>query len=200
MKQPQVKRLTKDTVTKEDFDYYKKVAEESNIQMLYFSAVDLGLDSPIITITTRENEEEELEHVHLVKPRINKNTGPQLVYFERDTKNPDKIRKTVRAKSVVVETDNMGFLEFSADKEAWKDMNDFMSDEGMLECVYVQRLIDAINGIDITHSSRRYNNQVVNPEKMGRNDRIMMQSSSGESIFIKNKHREKYENKGYKVI
>ena len=70
----------------------------------------------------------------------------------------------------------------------------------MLECVLVQRLIDAINGIDITHQSRQYSETIVKNKETGRNEKVMLQGPEGEMEFVKSKKVDSYLQKGWNII
>lgn len=134
----------------------------------------------------------------LANPIIKDSKNPTL-YWEKDTYKPNKVRKVVRFSYILVGTDNLGDVEFKSDKETWKDVDQLMSDEGLLECVMVQRLVDAIDGIDITHPTRRYNPQVQS-EKYGRNQKVMLQSPEGDTMFVKKKQARPYLEMGYTIL
>jgi len=133
----------------------------------------------------------------LVNPTI-KDVRNQIVYWELDTNKP-KYRKTLRYSYVVVSTDNLGDVEFKSDYESWKDVNQLMEDGGLVETVLVQRLIDAIDGIDVTNPIRRYENKVFS-EKVDRNKRVMVQSPKGETLFMKYKKAIPLFTQGYRLI
>jgi hypothetical protein len=75
-----------------------------------------------------------------------------------------------------------------------------MEDAGLLEAVLVQRAIDAIDGIDITDKSRAYTETVQSKKEPSRNERVMLQSSAGETVFIKYKKAEEYIKMGYRLL
>ena len=114
-----------------------------------FTAADVDMDKRIITIRLGSIEDE----LTLVNPVIEKTSDQPLVYFEKDT-TKNKVRKTIRFPYVIVETDNLGKVEFKAETNEWKTSDEFFGDKGLLEAVLVQRLIDAINGIDINNISK----------------------------------------------
>ena len=121
-------------------------------------------------------------------------------YFEKDSFKKNKIRKTVRHKSFKVDTDNLGLVEFSSDKETWKNQDEFMNDLGLFECITAQRLIDSIDGIDINSPIRRYSQERKVEKKPGRNERVMLQSPEGEMEFVKYKKAQPLLDKGYKLV
>ena len=69
-----------------------------------------------------------------------------------------------------------------------------------MECVLIQRAIDAINGIDVTHPSRQYSETVTKDKTPGRNERVMLQGPAGEMEFVKTKKVESYLQKGWNLI
>ena len=50
-----------------------------------------------------------------------------------------------------------------------------MNDLGLFECITAQRLIDSIDGIDVTSSIRRYSAEIKKEKKPCRNERVMLQ-------------------------
>lgn len=190
-----VKKIESSEITMDDINEYKN--RTSKLKGVAFTASDVDMDKRIITIRMNTVDDE----LVLVNPRIVNNSPTSVVYFEKDT-NKNKSRKTVRFRYVVVETDNLGLVEFKAtnEKDTWENANDFMMDAGLLETVLVQRLIDAINGIDITHPTVAYNQQRKVTSSMGRNQKVMMKSDSGDMIFVKYKKSEEYIKKGYQIV
>jgi hypothetical protein len=136
----------------------------------------------------------------LVNPKVLKTSDQPLVYFEKDTNKTNKVRKTVRYPHIVIDTDNLGKVEFKAKKNEWKDADEFFGDEGLLEAVLVQRLIDAINGIDITDKIRAYSETITKDKEPGRNERVMLQGPNGEMEFVKSKKVNSYLEKGWNLI
>jgi hypothetical protein len=188
-----VKVIKESSVTAEDINEYKK--RTSKLKGIVFNANDVDMDKRIVSIRLGNVEDE----LVLVNPRTIKTSEKPVVYFEKDsTKN--KTRKTVRFTYLLVETDNLGQVEFKSEKESWENIDDFMSDTGLLECVLAQRAIDSINGMDITHPLIAYNPAIKAPQKIGRNERVMIQSPEGESMFIKYKNARPYLDNGYIML
>ncbi len=131
---------------------------------------------PIITIRLGNKEDE----LTLVNPKVISISDKPLVYFEKDT-NKNKVRKTIRYPWLVVDTDNLGKVEFKATSETfdWKTADEFFSDAGLLEAVLVQRGLDAMDGIDITHPARQYSETITKDKTPGRNERVMLQGPNG---------------------
>jgi hypothetical protein len=82
----------------------------------------------------------------------------------------------------------------------WKNADEFFGDAGLLECVLIQRAIDAIEGIDITHPNRQYSETITKDKEPGRNERVMLQGPAGEMEFVKSKKIDSYLQKGWNLI
>ena len=188
-----IKKIEPSPISKEDVDNYKTLVQQREGMM--HTANDVGIDKRIITFRpdTKENE------LTLVNPRIIEGSDNPVVYFEKDNYK-DKIRKTVRLAHLVIETDNLGKMEFKSDKTNWKNADEFMEDAGLFEAVHIQKLIDAIDGIEVTHPSRQYKETVSVKKKLGRNERVMLQSPEGEMAFVKAKQADAYYQMGYRAI
>jgi len=188
-----VKLIKESPVTTKDIQEYKD--RTSKLDGYLFTANDVDMYKRIVSIRLGEPEDDLI----LVNPKTTETSEKTVVYYEKDsTKN--KTRKTVRFISILVETDNLGKVKFESEKDDWNNADDFMSDAGLLECVLAQRGIDAINGMDVTHPLIAYNPAVKAPKKIGRNERVMIQSPEGESMFIKYKNARPYLDKGYIML
>ena len=188
-----IQRVEKTPVTTEELNEYKQ--KTSNIKDIAFNALDVGINKRIITLRFGG----EYEDLTLVNPTVTESSEEVVVYFEKDTYK-NKTRKTIRHKSFKVETDNLGLVEFSSDKDTWKTQDEFMNDLGLFECVMAQRLIDSIDGIDVNSPLRRYTQQITAEKKPGRNERVMLQSPEGEMEFVKYKNAGPYLAKGYQLM
>jgi peptide deformylase len=190
-----IKFINESTIQTEDVELYKELT--SKLKGVAFTANDVGIDKRIISVKLLDNSD-----LVLVNPKIVNQSPVSTVYYERDTNKRNKVRKTVRFKSIVVETDNLGLVEFKPtnEKEKWESANDFFEDAGLLECVLVQRAIDAINGIDITDKSRAYTETIISQKIPGRNEKVMLISSEGETVFVKYKNADTYLQSGYSLI
>jgi peptide deformylase len=188
-----VKKIEESTITQNDISNYKQAI--SKLEGYMFTSSDVDIDKRIITIRLGNVEDE----LTLVNPKIEKTSEQPLVYFEKDS-NKEKIRKTIRFPYVIVETDNLGKVEFKAETNEWKTSDEFFGDKGLLEAVLVQRLIDAINGIDITHPTRQYSETITKDKEPGRNERVMLQGPNGEMEFVKSKKVDSYLEKGWNLI
>ena len=188
-----IKRIEQSPITKEDIAEYKKLVQQREGMM--HTANDVGMNKRIITFRpdTKENE------LTLVNPKVVEGSDNAVVYFEKDNYK-DKIRKTVRLAHLVIETDNLGKIEFKSDKTQWKNADEFMEDAGLFEAVHIQKLIDAIDGIELTHPARQYKETVSVKKKLGRNERVMLQSPEGEMAFVKVKQADAYYQMGYRAI
>jgi hypothetical protein len=189
-----VQKINESSITDTDISNYKEAI--SKLEGFMFTANDVNIDKRIITIRLGNIEDE----LTLVNPTILKESDRPLVYFEKDTNKEKKVRKTIRHPYLLIETDNLGKVEFKAEKSDWKNSDEFFGDIGLLEVVLVQRLIDAINGIDITHPSRQYSETITKDKEPGRNERVMLQGPEGEMEFVKSKKVNSYLQKGWNLI
>ena len=189
-----VQKIEQSPITQDDVNLYKNSI--SKLEGIIFNASDVNLDKRIITIRLGNVEEE----LTLVNPTVEKVSEQPLVYFEKDTNKLTKVRKTIRYPYILINTDNLGRVEFKATQSDWKDADEFFGDIGLLECVLVQRAIDAINGIDVTHPTRHYSETITKDKEPGRNERVMLQGPNGEMEFVKNKKVDSYIQKGWNLI
>jgi len=188
-----VQKINESPITSDDVVCYKEAI--SKLEGFIFNASDVNIDKRIITIRLGNVEDE----LTLVNPKISKTSDQPLVYFEKDS-NKEKIRKTIRYPYIIVETDNLGKVEFKAEKNDWKNSDEFFGDVGLVEAVLIQRAIDAINGIDITSPLRQYSETITKDKKTGRNERVMLQGPAGEMEFVKSKKVNSYLEKGWNLI
>jgi hypothetical protein len=189
-----VQKINESTITQEDVNLYKDAI--SKLDGFVFNASDVDIDKRIITIRLGNVEDE----LTLVNPKVAKYSENPLVYFEKDTYKSNKVRKTIRVPYLIVDTDNLGQVEFKAEKTEWKNSDEFFGDVGLVECVLVQRAVDAINGIDITHPTRAYSETITKDKEPGRNERVMLQGPNGEMEFVKSKKIDSYLAKGWNII
>jgi len=188
-----VKKIEESVISDKDIKLYTESV--SKLNGVVFTAADVNIDKRIITVRIGAKEDE----LTMINPKVIESADKFVVYFEIDDRKK-KVRKTKRSPYLVVETDNLGKVEFKAEKEHWKNAEEFMTDAGLAECVLVQRAIDAIDGISIMDSVRKYSDTVVNNYKPGRNEKILMESGDGEMVFVKSKYSPNYEQKGYKLL
>jgi len=191
-----VQKINESPITQEDVNLYKNAI--SKLEGIVFNASDVNINKRIITIRLGNIEDE----LTLVNPKVIKNSDSPIVYFEKDTYKQTKIRKTIRSTYLLIDTDNLGKVEFKAtnDKMDWKNADEFFGDVGLLECVLVQRMIDAIEGIDITHPNRQYSETITKDKEPGRNERVMLQGPKGEMEFVKNRKIDSYIQNGWNLI
>jgi peptide deformylase len=190
-----VKLINPSPILNDDIEFYKD--RTSKLKGVVFTSNDIGLDKRIVSV--RLIGEDDLV---LVNPVIVEKPDNLLVYFEKDSNKANKVRKTIRYPYLIVDTDNLGRVEFKATNEnnKWESLNHLMEDAGLLEAVLVQRAIDAIDGIDITDKSRAYTETVQSKKEPSRNERVMLQSSAGETVFVKYKKAEEYIKMGYRLL
>ena len=189
-----VKRVEKTPVTNEELNLYKERISKLDKEFAV-TALDVGMDKRIVTIKFGG----EYDDLTLVNPIVTEVSDAMVVYFEKDSVK-NKTRKTTRHKSFKVDTDNLGLVEFSSDKDTWENEQEFMNDLGLFECITAQRLIDSIDGIDVNSPLRRYTAEIKKEKKPGRNERVMLQSPEGEMEFVKYKKAQPLLDKGYKLV
>ena len=192
-----IKKIQQSPVTADDIKIYKE--RTSKLKGYMFTANDVDMDKRIISLRLVDDE------LVLVNPTLVEHSEQPVVYYEKDTIKATKVRKTIRSPYLLIETDNLGKVEFKPSKEnweteKWKDGNEFLSDAGLLESVLVQRLMDAIEGIDITSPERAYSDTVIKRKEPGRNERVMLQGPNGEMQFVKSKKVDSYLQKGWNLI
>jgi hypothetical protein len=190
-----VKLINPSPILNDDIELYKD--RTSKLKGVVFTSNDIGLEKRIVSV--RLIGEDDLV---LVNPVIVEKPDNLLVYFEKDSNKANKVRKTIRYPYLIVDTDNLGRVEFKPTNEnnKWESLNHLMEDAGLLEAVLVQRAIDAIDGIDITDKSRAYTETVQSKKEPSRNERVMLQSSAGETVFVKYKKAEEYIKMGYRLL
>jgi peptide deformylase len=190
-----VKLINPSPILNDDIELYKD--RTSKLKGVVFTSNDIGLEKRIVSV--RLIGEDDLV---LVNPVIVEKPDNLLLYFEKDSNKVNKVRKTIRYPYLIVDTDNLGRVEFKATNETnkWESLNHLMEDAGLLEAVLVQRAIDAIDGIDITDKSRAYTETVQSKKEPSRNERVMLQSSAGETVFVKYKKAEEYIKMGYRLL
>jgi hypothetical protein len=189
-----IKRVEKTPVTNEELNLYKERISKLDKEFAV-NALDVGMDKRIVTIKFGG----EYDDLTLVNPAVTEVSDAMVVYFEKDSVK-NKTRKTTRHKSFKVDTDNLGLVEFSSDKDTWENEQEFMNDLGLFECITAQRLIDSIDGIDVNSPLRRYTAEIKKEKKPGRNERVMLQSPEGEMEFVKYKKAQPLLDKGYKLV
>jgi peptide deformylase len=188
-----IQKVEKTSVTTDELNQYKE--KISKLHGVHFTGLDVGMDKRIITLRFGG----EYDELTLVNPTVTETSEEMVVYFEKDS-NKNKTRKTARHTWFKVDTDNLGLVEFSADNKTWKNQEEFFNDLGLFECVLAQRLIDSIDGIDVTHKIRAYNPQATKRTTPGRNERVMLQSPEGEMEFVKYKNAGPLMAKGYQLM
>lgn len=162
------------------------------------SANQVGINARVCLINVDEP-------LLLVNPKIINTSNDNVVYIEQCLslkKTVSKPVRTVRYKSITVECDNLGVVEFSPTSKSgvWKDSNDYFSDTGLLECICAQHEIDHLNGILITDSSRRYDKPLKSNKKYTRNQKVMIKLPNGDIEYIKYKNANELINIGGEIL
>lgn len=191
-----VKQVSRTDVSEGDLkEYHDKL---KGIDGVLFNAPMFGIDKRIVTLSV-DGKGIKDEFITLVNPVIVEVDERKVAYPEfRDYNNLSKNKKpkrVIRHMGIRVDCDNHGLIEFGNDSD-----DGIENDIGLFKCVMVQRLIDSIDGIDITHPERVYNIQRRVSNGIGRNSKVMLQSPDGNMLFIKSKFANKYIEQGYKMI
>ena len=110
-----VKLINPSPITSDDIELYKE--KTSKLRGVVFTSNDIGLDKRIVSVRLIGDSD-----LILVNPKIVKTSDNLVVYFERDSLKPTKVRKTIRNTYVVIDTDNLGQVEFkpSAENNKWE--------------------------------------------------------------------------------
>jgi peptide deformylase len=162
------------------------------------SANQLGLDVRACIIKV-------IDPLVLINPTIIERSEDAVAYVEQCLSIDKTMKspvKTIRSKRILVETDNLGIVEFKADNQFndWKDSNEFFNDSGLLECVVAQHEIDHLDGILITDISRKYSTTYVAPKSYGRNEMVMVKLPDGKTEFMKYKKAQKFLELGAEIV
>jgi len=173
-----IKKINHSSITNDEISLYKESI--SKLEGFVFNAADVNIDKRIITLRLGNKEDE----LTLVNPKVLQFSDKPLVYFEKDTYKTNKVRKTVRYPWIVLDTDNLGKVEFKSEKSEWKDADEFFGDVGLVE----------------THPARAYSETITKDKEPGRNERVMLQGPNGEMEFVKNKKVDSYLQKGWNLI
>jgi peptide deformylase len=163
---------------------------------LGLSANQIGLKDRVCLINV-------IDPIILVNPRIIETSNSTIAYAEQCLSLPKTMKspvKTIRYKSITVECDNLGKVEFGPNKDQWASSAEFFSDQGLLESVCAQHEIDHLNGILITDSNRRYTTTRTVGKKYGRNERVMIKGPDGSTEFMKYKKAEQLIGLGYDIV
>lgn len=130
--------------------------------------------------------------LYLINPRIIKNEIP-IVGISDDLSFPQKIIRTYKFASIVVESDNfkepIRFGVLSSDEEI------AVTDPRVMRCIAIQHVVDLLNGI--TMFEREYNEDIIkSPTKRS----ISITNSKGEIKTIKSKYLNNFINQGWHII
>lgn len=139
------------------------------------------------------------EELFLVNPIIIEKSKDGFLFVEGCLSMPKTIQKplrTIRASMIKVQTDNMGELVFQINPEQDKQFGGVGIDT--MKTVVVQHEIDHLDGFTI--KDRVYSTTFTNPEKYGRNEKIVMKSKDGDLVEVKSKHANKYFLQGYEIV
>ena len=162
---------------------------------LGISATQLGIKKRACYI--KFGDEENGRELFLLNPVITQRSNDGFIFYEGCLSIPKTVEnplRTIRACKVVVETDNLGTLEFEINKEEDKDR---VSVETMMT-VIVQHEIDHLDGITI--KDRVYSTTRKVKASPGRNSIVVMKSPEGELVEVKYKKANAYYLQGYEIV
>jgi len=162
---------------------------------LGISATQLGIKKRACYI--KFGDEEYGRELFLLNPVITYRSNEGFIFYEGCLSIPKTVEnplRTIRACKVVVETDNLGTLEFEINKEEDKDR---VSVETMMT-VIVQHEIDHLDGITI--KDRVYSTTRKVKTNPGRNSIVVMKSPEGELVEVKYKKANDYYLQGYEIV
>ena len=162
---------------------------------LGISATQLGIKKRACYI--KFGDEEYGRELFLLNPVITQRSNDGFIFYEGCLSIPKTVEnplRTIRACKVVVETDNLGTLEFEINKEEDKDR---VSVETMMT-VIVQHEIDHLDGITI--KDRIYSTTRRVKATPGRNSIVVMKSPDGELVEVKYKKANDYYLLGYEIV
>ena len=165
---------------------------------LGISANQLGINQRAVLVNVKEP-------LVLFNPRVIEVSQDSVAYVEQCLSIDKTMKspvKTIRAKKITVECDNLGTVVFSPDNELgdWKDSEEFFNDLGLMECVVAQHEIDHLNGMLITNPNRRYSTTYIAPKTYGRNEMVMVQLKDGTTEFVKYKKAQSLIEQGGKIL
>ena len=162
---------------------------------LGISATQLGIKKRACYI--KFGDEENGRELFLLNPVITQRSNDGFIFYEGCLSIPKTVEnplRTIRACKVVVETDNLGTLEFEINKEEDKEK---VSVETMMT-VIVQHEIDHLDGITI--KDRVYSTTRRVKAAPGRNSIVVMKSPEGELVEVKYKKANAYYLQGYEIV
>lgn len=134
-------------------------------------------------------------------------TKMRLIYRENCLSFPGKLFWTMRCKNIKVKSDNFANelifgpdQDLVGDKKSW-DKNEYWNDAGILECVYIQQMINLLNGKFPSDPEFVY---TIPPQKnhlpkIGRNQNVMIKKGSEEK-YIKFKNITSLLEQGWEIV
>ena len=153
------------------------------------AANQIGIQSRVCVINVKSP-------IYLVNPRIIESSG-DLIYYESCLSFPNKMVRTKRFETFVVECDNIkGQLYFDVSSIPQSDRN--MDNLDVIESVVVQHEISHLDGKTMFDFEDKQI-PIKKPKSYGRNDKIMI-SDGTNSLTIKYKQFEPYQKKGYVIV
>lgn len=189
--------VLKSEITTAEADELRNILESAHKEFggIGISATQIGIKKRACYIKLGEHYDS--EELFLLNPTIKERSNEGFIFFEGCLSMPKTIEnpiRTIRSCKIVVNTDNLGELTFEINPDGDKDS---VSKETMLTMV-VQHEIDHLDGITI--KDRVYTTTIVNNQKYGRNDKIIMKSPKGDMVEVKYKKANEYFLQGYEIV
>jgi peptide deformylase len=189
--------VLKSEVTAQESDELRNILESAHKEFggIGISATQIGIKKRACYIKLGEHYDS--EELFLLNPAIKERSNEGFIFFEGCLSMPktmDAPIRTIRSCKIVVSTDNLGELTFEINPDGDKDS---VSKETMLTAI-VQHEIDHLDGITI--KDRVYTTTIVNNQKYGRNDKIIMKSPKGDMVEVKYKKANEYFLQGYEIV
>lgn len=175
---------------------------EETLKLGLFEYPGLGISATQLGIKKRAcyikfGDAENGRELFLLNPVITYRSQDGFIFYEGCLSIPKTVQnplRTIRACKVVVETDNLGTLEFEINREGDKEQ---VSVETMMT-VIVQHEIDHLDGITI--KDRVYSTTRTVKSTPGRNSIVVMKSPEGELVEVKYKKANDYYLQGYEIV
>lgn len=191
------KPVLKSNVTTEESDViYKMLKEALDVYKGFgISANQLGIDKRVCLIRIQEHDYE----LFLINPVVTEVSEEKFLFYESCLSLPKTIQTplpVIRHQKITIDTDNVGRLTFSVNKEADKEKVSFET----LQNVIVQHEIDHLDGVTIKDRQYIPNPPVIKTNTYGRNDKVLMKSPDGDFVEIKYKKANEFFLKGYEIV
>ena len=152
----------------------------------------IGLAANQIGINKRVCVVNVTEPLYFINPRII-NLNDDILYNEGCLSFPNKVVTTKRSKFVIIETDNMGRVQFGPTVDEQSEKGQLQ----LLESVCVQHEIDHLDGL--TMYDRKFKQEPLRTNKIGRNEKVTI-SNGSETKVLKYKKAQPLLSDGWDIV